>query len=251
MSAPGVKAVGATPVASMAARQLLLLSAFNVEGLQNVGFAYSLLPVLRQVHGDDPEALGEALARHLAPVNTHPYFAAPLLGAVAALEAQGRPGEAVRLKEMAAGPLASMADQFFWVGLRPTAALLAALLLAWGSLLGGVLVFLVLFALPQLVLRLILLVRGWREQRQIVARLARLDLPRWTRRVAVLGGAAAGAVAASMGAAVGDGLPALLAFPSLGLAGLVLVRRRVPPLVLLYGVAALCLLLAGLAPGGG
>ena len=236
-------------VASMAARQYLLLAAYNAEGMQNLGFAWALLPVLQQIHGHRGEQLGAALVRHLEPVNTHPYFAAPLLGAVAALEVDGQTEQADRLKQRASGPLAAMGDQFFWVGLKPTAALLSvALILAgwhWGWLL-----FVALYALPQLLLRAVLVRWGHARGREAITQLTRANLPRWTGRLALLGGAAAGALAAGTGFQLG-GVPAMTALPALVLSAFLIVRRGVAPLLLLYIAAGLCLLLAGVLPVGG
>ena len=237
------------PIASITARQYLLLAAYNAEGMQNLGFAWALLPVLQQIHGPRGEQLGAALARHLEPVNTHPYFSAPLIGAVASLEAEGQAEQADRLKQMASGPLAAMGDQFFWVGLKPTAALLsAALILAgwhWGWLL-----FVALYALPQLLLRAMLVRWGRAQGRKAIARLTRANLPSWTARLALLGGAAAGALAAGTGFQLG-GVPAMTALPALALSAFLIVRRGVAPLLLLYIAAGLCLLLAVVLPEGG
>jgi len=237
------------PIAQMTVRQYLLLAAYNAEGMQNLGFAWALLPALQRVHGRRGEQLGAALARHLEPVNTHPYLSAPLIGAVAALEAEGRAEQAARLKQMASGPLAAMGDQFFWVGLKPMAALLsvAALLAGWQ---WGFLLFVALYALPQLVLRAVLVRWGQARGREAIAVLTRADLPGWTARLALLGGAAAGGLAVGAGFQLG-GVPAMTALPALSLSAYLIVRRGVSPLLLLYLAAGLCLLLAAVLPGGG
>jgi len=242
-------AVKGGPAARLAARQFLLLSAYNAEGMQNLGFAYALLPVLEQVHRD-PQALGRALERHLEPINTHPYMSAPLLGAVASLEADGRPEQAVRLKELASGPLAAMGDQFFWVGLKPAVALLVVAVLLAAEQSWAFVLFLGLYGLPQLVLRLVMARRALGRGRPVIAALTGLDLPRWASRVALVGGAAAAVVAVGAGHHLG-GVAAVTALPAVALCAYLLVRRGVAPLLLLYLAAGLCLALAGLLPRGG
>ena len=235
--------------ARMAARQFLLQAAYNAEGMQNLGFAYALLPALERIHGSQGEAIGAALLRHLKPVNTHPYLGAPLIGAVALLEAEGRIEQAERLKELASGPLAGIGDQFFWVGLKPALALVCVALVLVAGLPWGWLLFPLLFSVPQVVLRIWLLGRGMVRGRDALAGLAAAGLPRLATRLALIGGLAAGAIAVSTGHALG-GLSAMVALPALALAGYVLVRRGVAPLVLIYLAAGMCLMLASLVSRG-
>jgi len=232
-------AANSRALAAVTARQYLLMAAYSADGMQSLGFAYALLPRLKELYGSDEEAFASALRRHLEPVNTNPYLGASLVGAVANLEQAAGAEQANRIKAAASGPLAAMGDRFFWVALKPTAAILgvAAVLSGWT---WGFALFLLLYSLPQILIRAALVRQGWNKGRPAVSALARLDLPGWAGRVALAGGAAAALVAVGAAARL-EGQGALAAMPALVLSGFVLVRRRVAPIVLLYLAAAVCM----------
>lgn len=92
--------------------------------MQSVGFAYALAPALERLYGRG-DAYRVALGRHLEFFNTHPYFAAVLLGCAARLEADGQ-GEAVgRVKAALMGPFGALGDSLYWGALKPLLVLLA------------------------------------------------------------------------------------------------------------------------------
>jgi mannose PTS system EIID component len=116
------------------ARSLLVQGSWNYETLIGTGFAFVLLPVLRYIYRDDPEALRAAVTRHCEVFNSHPYLAPLAVGAVARLEAEGTPPEVTaRFKNALRGPLGSLGDQLVWLAWRPTSALLAIALLLLGA----------------------------------------------------------------------------------------------------------------------
>ncbi|HSL91490.1 MAG TPA: PTS system mannose/fructose/sorbose family transporter subunit IID, partial [Candidatus Limnocylindrales bacterium] len=53
-------------------RQFFLQGCWNYEGMQNVGFAYSILPALRHLYAGRPEELTKAIKRHMEYFNTQP-----------------------------------------------------------------------------------------------------------------------------------------------------------------------------------
>jgi len=53
-------------------RQFLLQGCWNYEGMQNVGFAYAILPALREFYSNRPEEGLKAVKRHLEFFNTQP-----------------------------------------------------------------------------------------------------------------------------------------------------------------------------------
>jgi mannose PTS system EIID component len=116
------------------ARSFLVQGSWNYETMIGTGFAFVLLPVLRHLHRDDPEALRAALARHTELFNSHPYFATVAVGAVARLEAHRTdPALIHRFKTALRGSLGTVGDQLVWLALRPAAALLAVVLLMVGA----------------------------------------------------------------------------------------------------------------------
>lgn len=123
---------------------------WNYERMQALGYCWSILPALKKIYKDDPEALKAAVIRNLEFFNTHPYMAMPIMGTSLAMEeklAQGGEvdGNAISsIKVAMMGPFAGIGDSFFWFTLFPVCAGIGVSLSQGGSLLGP-LVFLVLF----------------------------------------------------------------------------------------------------------
>jgi len=93
-------------VASTFARTFLIQGSWNYHTMLGTGFSWALLPALRRLHRDDPEALAAALARHVEHFNAHPYLVGVALGAVVRLESEGeRPETVSRFKTAVRGPL--------------------------------------------------------------------------------------------------------------------------------------------------
>lgn len=206
------------------------LRCFAVQGSWNYrdflagGLAYCLLPLLRRVHAGHPEALREAVSRHLRPFNAHPYLAAMAVGALARMERDGAGDEEIRrVRRALVGPLGAAGDRMVWTGWRPLCLLAAVAVYTLGA--GpwtAVLLFLSLYNAGHLVLRAWAFRRGWRDGPRAAALLSG---PGWRRLSAGLArgaGALAGGVAALLAlhlapvdgaAALGGGaLAAVLAF---------------------------------------
>jgi len=114
-------------------RQFLLQGCWNYEGMQNVGFAYSLLPALRHIYREKPEELTKALKRHLEYFNTQPAMAGVILGAALKLEERAAAGEVDSrdigtFKVGLMGSLGAIGDAYFWGALRPMASVAGAVL---------------------------------------------------------------------------------------------------------------------------
>ncbi len=235
-------------------RSLFLQASWNPQGMQNLGFAYALFPALRRLY-PDPEAQNAAVRRHLVLFNTHPYVAAAILGGVLFHEERVARGESTPekvtvFKQALMGPLAAVGDGFFWLSLKPAVGALAAALVpvpavgAWAPL-----IFLVMYNLVHLFLRIRLYWVGLTRGDRLVEEVARVRLPARGARLREVAAVAAGALAAwlalEFGALVGGPEAPLLTAGCLVLGGVGywLVSRGVSRYVLLY-VAAL---LAGLA----
>ncbi|MBI4423115.1 MAG: PTS system mannose/fructose/sorbose family transporter subunit IID [Elusimicrobia bacterium] len=129
--------------ANMAARSLLLQACWNYEGMQNLGFAFTLLPWLRRIQRRGGGSAAEGLKRHLEFFNTQPYMASFIIGVTGRLEEdlsaappEARPELAARISRLKQGfgaALAGIGDAFFWATLRPFCAALAIAvwLFAW------------------------------------------------------------------------------------------------------------------------
>ena len=61
-------------------------ASFNYERQLNMGWAYTLVPILKKFYGDDKEELSNALTRHLEYNNITPFISTFLFGLVVAME---------------------------------------------------------------------------------------------------------------------------------------------------------------------
>lgn len=142
-------------------RTFPLQACFCYERMQNVGFAYQMVPALKKLYPDKEEA-SKALKRHLAIFNTTPCVVPFITGASIAVEEKFKKArengeecdeESINaVKTALMGPLAGIGDSFFWGTLRIIAAGIGASLAAQGSILGAVLFFL-MYNIPQLFVR--------------------------------------------------------------------------------------------------
>ena len=142
-------------------RTFPLQACFCYERMQNVGFAYQMVPALKKLYPDKEEA-SKALKRHLAIFNTTPCVVPVITGASIAMEEKFKKArengeecdeESINaVKTALMGPLAGIGDSFFWGTLRIIAAGIGASLAAQGSILGAVLFFL-MYNIPQLFVR--------------------------------------------------------------------------------------------------
>jgi PTS system mannose-specific IID component len=158
-----------------------------------------MAPALDELY-PDRAARARAAARHLEFFNCHPYLAAAILGGAVRLEEEaartGSDGHAVSVYKAALGPpFAALGDGFFWLALRPVAALAAALTEPYLGL-GCVAVFLLLYNSVHLVARAWLFVTGYRGGEAVVGTIARAHAPALTRTLKAAGAVMAGALAA-------------------------------------------------------
>ena len=127
-------------------RSQFLQGSWNYERMQNLGWAYSLIPAIKKLY-TNKEDQAAALKRHLEFFNTHPYVAAPIMGVTLALEEEKANGtdiedaaiQGVKIGMM--GPLAGAGDPLFWFTLRPIFLSLGAGLAVSGNILGPIVFF--------------------------------------------------------------------------------------------------------------
>ena len=127
-------------------RSTFLQGSWNYERMQNLGWAYSLIPAIKRLY-TTKEDQAAALERHLEFFNTHPYVAAPILGVTLALEEEKANGASIDdaaiqgVKIGMMGPLAGIGDPVFWFTVRPILGALGASLAASGNIIGPLLFF--------------------------------------------------------------------------------------------------------------
>lgn len=127
-------------------RSQFLQGAWNYERMQNLGWAYSLIPAIKKLY-TNKEDQAAALKRHLEFFNTHPYVAAPIIGVTLALEEEKANGTEIEdaaiqgVKIGMMGPLAGIGDPVFWFTVRPILGALGASLAMAGNIVGPLLFF--------------------------------------------------------------------------------------------------------------
>ncbi|CAM3312354.1 PTS system mannose/fructose/sorbose family transporter subunit IID [Streptococcus pluranimalium] len=127
-------------------RSQFLQGSWNYERMQNLGWAYSLVPAIKKLY-TTKEDRAAALERHMEFFNTHPYVAAPILGVTLALEEEKANGtdiddtaiQGVKIGMM--GPLAGIGDPVFWFTVRPILGALGASLASAGNIMGPIIFF--------------------------------------------------------------------------------------------------------------
>ena len=180
-------------------RSLFLQASWNPRGMQNVGFADAIGPALAELY-PDPAERARAAARHLEFFNCHPYLAAAILGGAVRLEERVASGEAEpqsvsSFKSTLGPPFAALGDGFFWLALRPTAALAAAVTEPFLGL-GCVAVFLALYNSVHIAARTWLFFTGYTRAEGIVDAVARAHFSSGTPLLKACGAVLAGALAA-------------------------------------------------------
>ena len=127
-------------------RSQFLQGSWNYERMQNLGWAYSLIPAIKKLY-TKKEDQAAALERHMEFFNTHPYVAAPIMGVTLALEEERANGAAIDdaaiqgVKIGMMGPLAGIGDPVFWFTVRPILGALGASLALTGNILGPLIFF--------------------------------------------------------------------------------------------------------------
>ncbi len=127
-------------------RQTFIQGSWNYERMQNGGWCYSLIPMIKRLYKTKEER-SAALKRHLVFFNTHPYLASPIIGVTMALEedrANGAPIDDATIQNVKVGmmgPLAGIGDPVFWYTVKPIIGAVAASLAMGGNIMGPILYF--------------------------------------------------------------------------------------------------------------
>ncbi|HEY7585191.1 MAG TPA: PTS system mannose/fructose/sorbose family transporter subunit IID [Candidatus Deferrimicrobiaceae bacterium] len=194
-------------------RQFLLQGCWNYEGMQNVGFAYSILPALRRIYSERPDELTKALKRHMEYFNTQPSMAGVILGASVRIEERIAAGEADprsigTFKVGLMGSLGAIGDAYFWGALKPMASVAGAILSLVHPLLG-IAALLFLYNMSHLPIRVRGFTAGMAGEEGAVQYLKGAGFATRTENrkiiAAILGGAWAGAVGSRTAFLFGEG----------------------------------------------
>lgn len=145
-------------------RSFALQGAFNYERMQNVGYMYAMLPVIKKLYRNKEDQA--AITRHLEIFNTTPAVVPTIMGISAAMEEENANNPAFDVQSINAvkaslmGPLAGIGDSIFWGTVRIIAAGIGVSIAKDGNLFGPLL-FLVLYNLPNILVRIFGLKLGY------------------------------------------------------------------------------------------
>lgn len=176
-------------------RSFAIQGSWNYRTMLGAGLAFALVPVLSRVYRDDRQALAEAIGRHAAFFNAHPYLAGVAVGALVRLEIEGTErGLVDRLKGALVSPLGTLGDRLFWARWRPLSALAAMVVFLVGAPWWvACLVFLVLYNVLHVGIRAWAFQLGWSRGREVGRALLGSPLRRVPERLtiplAAIGGA--------------------------------------------------------------
>ncbi|SEN72929.1 PTS system, mannose-specific IID component [Amphibacillus marinus] len=146
-------------------RSFALQGAFNYERMQNLGYGYAMLPIIKRLYSKKEEQ-SAAMERHLEIFNTTPQVSPLIMGISAAMEEENANSDAFDVASINAvkaslmGPLAGIGDSLFWGTFRIIAAGIGVSLASNGNILGP-LIFLLLFNTPHFLVRLLGLKYGY------------------------------------------------------------------------------------------
>lgn len=139
---------------------------WNYERQANMAYAYSMIPIIKKLYKTDSEK-ADALKRHLEFFNTTPHVSTLILGISTAMEENNSKSENFdtssinNVKVGLMGPIAGIGDSFFWGTLRVIATGIGTSLALKGNLLGPIL-FLLVFNIPHLIARYLLMMGGYK-----------------------------------------------------------------------------------------
>ena len=228
-------------------RALTVQVSFNFWRMQNLGFAFALLPLIRR-HGNDRIRAGEMVAGQMQMFNTHPYMVAPVIGSVVRLGEEGRLQEVAELKKVLEGPYAAIGDSFFWGALRFFAALWAVIA-GFSGVMPALVACLLLYLPAQIWVRAMGFWEGYCRGRNGIDFIRRLDLPGLAGKLRHGSLVLIGVLAALNVHAAGSAWTGVPAIPAVLLATaalflfLIAVRRGISAVKLLYGTGCLCMVL--------
>lgn len=142
-------------------RHYQLLGCFNYERQMSTGYAWTMMPAMRELYGNDPKKMQEGIKRHLEFFNCATTPSPFIIGITCAMEEQYAsseegtfdPSSINSVKTALMGPLAGIGDSFFWGTFRVMGVGIGAPLAVQMNVLGPILYFLINF-IPSTIVRL-------------------------------------------------------------------------------------------------
>lgn len=149
-------------------------SGWNYEKMQGSGYCYSMMPALKEIYKDDPDAMQEAVKNHLQFFNTTPHTANIILGVNMAVEQTVKMGgkDAVAsIKTGLMGPLAGVGDSLFGVIIDTVFGSIAAYMALEGNPIGCI-IWVLVSAIGITAIRYAMLEIGYKQGTEVVNNIA-------------------------------------------------------------------------------
>lgn len=237
-------------------RSFFLQALWNFERLQNVGFAFVIMPLLKKMYPEKNNRKKHVL-RHLEFFNTNPYVSSVVFGFVAAMEESFHEQNGVDEKKITAmktniaGPLAAIGDMFFWSTWRPLAVLFAVPFIVvfrdslsfYGTWFPPIL-FLLLYNSFILPFRLWSLEVSYTYQKKIIKLLAGMRLKSINDVVRYFGLFCLILLIVFYLSTFGIGLLSVMVLLAFSVFSLVLMKHNCTPIMLLYIITSVCILIS-------
>ncbi len=176
---------------------------WNYERQMNLGYTYSLLPVLQKIY-PQKDKFSQAIKRHMEFFNITPWISTFPMGITIAMEEtnarddQFDPSTINNIKIALMGPLSGIGDSLFWGTLRVIATGIGTSLAMKGNVLGPIL-FLLIFNIPAIAVRYYGLFLGYNLGADFIGNVQKSGLmERLTYGASVIGLAVVGAMTATM-----------------------------------------------------
>lgn len=159
-------------------RSFTLMSSFNYERMQALGFLYGIMKPLRKIYADDDEGLREAMRRHMAAFNMTCAPSTFVMGIALAMEEMYAKDKTMdtsgvnAIKVSLMGPLSGIGDTFFWGIFRILACSLGVSFAAQGNPIAPFILLLV-FNIPNVIVRWVGIKLGYNQGSALIEKLER------------------------------------------------------------------------------
>lgn len=133
-------------------RGLFMEGNFNFERMQAGGFAFSIIPALKKIHGGNIKDFAKSLKNHLQFFNASPKLFTFLLGTAVAMEENKEKPSTINVMKVAGmGPTGGVGDAIDHMTLMPLTLALGASIAIEGSLAGPFIFFILYQAVSKFV----------------------------------------------------------------------------------------------------
>ncbi|MEG0264959.1 MAG: PTS system mannose/fructose/sorbose family transporter subunit IID [Erysipelotrichaceae bacterium] len=143
---------------------------WNYEKMQGSGYCYSIMPALKEIYKDDPDALQQAVKNHLQFFNTTPHTANIIFGVNMAVEQavkQDGKDAIASIKTGLMGPLAGVGDSLFGVIIDTIFGSIAAYMALEGNPLGCI-IWILVSAIAITMARYFMMEIGYKQGTEVV-----------------------------------------------------------------------------------